>query len=174
MFITQCIHCLQVLKWKSKSHVQAATKVMFFSRMLMCMPDALPMEIALIAPFLFKFQVYLTSFHHHYNRLITLPTLQLLYQSTIHHMALINALQLPQEVLLFTRLALHTASATWSSIAATSLDFYQFSQPYFQLNHTSQESWDPLMAILQPSSIFKFNYGTALGKIAATFITSST
>jgi hypothetical protein len=30
------------------------------------------------------------------------------------------------------------------------------------------------MAILQPSSIFKFNYGTVLGEIAATFITGST
>jgi hypothetical protein len=37
------------------------------------MPDALPTEIALIAPIMFKFQVYLTSFHHYYNRLITLP-----------------------------------------------------------------------------------------------------
>jgi hypothetical protein len=37
-----------------------------------------------------------------------------------------------------------------------------------------QESWDPLMAILWPSSIFKFNYGAALGEIAVTFITSST
>jgi hypothetical protein len=36
-----------------------------------------------------------------------------------------------------------------------------------------QESWDPLTAILQPSLIFKFNYGTDLGEIAATFITSS-
>jgi hypothetical protein len=30
------------------------------------------------------------------------------------------------------------------------------------------------MAILWPSPIFKFNYGTALEEIAATFITSST
>jgi hypothetical protein len=30
------------------------------------------------------------------------------------------------------------------------------------------------MATLWPSSIFKFNYGTALGEIAATFITGST
>jgi hypothetical protein len=37
-----------------------------------------------------------------------------------------------------------------------------------------QESWDALMAVLWPSSIFKFNYGTALREIAATFITSST
>jgi hypothetical protein len=29
------------------------------------------------------------------------------------------------------------------------------------------------MAILQPSSIFKFNYGTDLGEIAVTFITTS-
>jgi hypothetical protein len=59
---------------------------------LMSMPDALPMEIALIAPILFKFQVYSTFFCHYYNRPITLPPLQLLHQSTIHHMALINAL----------------------------------------------------------------------------------
>jgi hypothetical protein len=37
-----------------------------------------------------------------------------------------------------------------------------------------QESWDPLAAILWLSLIFKFNYGTDLGEIAATFITSST
>jgi hypothetical protein len=68
----------------------------------------------------------------------------------------------------------HTASATQSSIATTSLDFYQFSQAYLHFNCMSQESWDPLMAILQPSSIFKFNYGTALREMAATFITGST
>jgi hypothetical protein len=28
-----------------------------------------------------------------------------------------------------------------------------------------QESWDPLTAILQPSLIFKFNYGTALREL---------
>jgi hypothetical protein len=37
-----------------------------------------------------------------------------------------------------------------------------------------QESWDPFTAILQPSIIFKFNYGTVLGEIMATFITGST
>jgi hypothetical protein len=37
-----------------------------------------------------------------------------------------------------------------------------------------QESWDPLTATLRPSLIFKFNYGTALGEIAATFIIGST
>jgi hypothetical protein len=37
-----------------------------------------------------------------------------------------------------------------------------------------QESWDPLTAVLQPSPIFKFNYGAALGVIVATFIIGST
>jgi hypothetical protein len=41
---------------------------------LMSMPDALPIEIALIALPLFKFQVYSTSLHHYYDRPITLST----------------------------------------------------------------------------------------------------
>jgi hypothetical protein len=61
----------------------------------MSTPDALPTEIALIALPLFEFQVYSTSLHHYYHRLITLSTFQLLYQPTIDHMALINALRLP-------------------------------------------------------------------------------
>jgi hypothetical protein len=61
----------------------------------MSTPDALPIEIALIALPSFKFQVYLTSLHHYYHRPITLSTFQLPYQPTIDHMALINALQLP-------------------------------------------------------------------------------
>jgi hypothetical protein len=61
----------------------------------MSTPDALPIEIALIALPSFKFQVYLSSLHHYYHRPITLSTFQLPYQPTIDHMALINALQLP-------------------------------------------------------------------------------
>jgi hypothetical protein len=61
----------------------------------MSMPDALPTEIALIALLLFKFQVYLTSLRHYYHRPVTLSIFRLLYQSTIHHMASINALRLP-------------------------------------------------------------------------------
>jgi hypothetical protein len=61
----------------------------------MSTPDALPTEITLIALPLFKFQVYSTSLHHYYHRLITLSTFQLLYQPTIDHMASINALSLP-------------------------------------------------------------------------------
>jgi hypothetical protein len=96
-------------------------------------------------------------------------------------MALINTLRLslkkffcPQDWCLTHTVQPHTASATWSSIAATSLDFYQFPQAYFHFNRMYQESWDPLTAILWPSLIFKFNYGTALGEIVATFITGST
>jgi hypothetical protein len=59
---------------------------------LMSTPDALPTEIALIALLLFKLQVYSTSLCHYYHRPITLSTFQLLHQSTLHHMALINAL----------------------------------------------------------------------------------
>jgi hypothetical protein len=95
-------------------------------------------------------------------------------------MASIDALQLPlkkffcpQDWCLTHTVQPHTASATQSSIATTSLNFYQFPQAYFHFNHMHQESWEPLMAILQPSLIFKFNYGTALGEIAATFITTS-
>jgi hypothetical protein len=62
---------------------------------VMSTPEALPMEIALIALLLSKFQVYLTSLRHYYHRLVTLSTFQLLYQSTIHHMASINTLRLP-------------------------------------------------------------------------------
>jgi hypothetical protein len=63
--------------------------------MVMSTPDALPTEIALIALLLFKFQVYSTSLRHYYHRPVTLSTFRLLYQSTIHHMASINALRLP-------------------------------------------------------------------------------
>jgi hypothetical protein len=84
---------------------------------LMSMPDALPMEIALITLLLFKFQAYLTSFCHYCNRPITLSTFRLSHQSTIHHMALINALQLPQEVLLSTRLAPYTHSTASHSFS---------------------------------------------------------
>jgi hypothetical protein len=62
---------------------------------LMSTPDALPTEIALITLPSFEFQVYLTSLHHYYHRPITLSTFRLLYQPTIDHMALINALRLP-------------------------------------------------------------------------------
>jgi hypothetical protein len=136
----------------------------------MSTPDALSMEIALITLILFKFQVYLSSFHYYYHRPITLSMFRLLHQSTIHHMASINTWRLPlkkffcpQDWHLTHTVQPHTASATQSSIAATSLDFYQFPQAYFHFNRTYQESWDPLMAILRPSPIFKFNYGTALG-----------
>jgi hypothetical protein len=62
---------------------------------LMSTPDTLPTEIALIALPSFEFQVYSTSLHHYYHRPITLSTFRLLYQPTIDHMALINALRLP-------------------------------------------------------------------------------
>jgi hypothetical protein len=61
----------------------------------MSMPDTLPMEITLITLLLFEFQAYSTSLHDYYHRPITLSTFQLLHQSTIHHMASINALRLP-------------------------------------------------------------------------------
>jgi hypothetical protein len=61
----------------------------------MSTPDALPTEIAIIALPLFEFQVYSTSLRHYYHRPITLSTFRLLYQSTIHPMASINALRLP-------------------------------------------------------------------------------
>jgi hypothetical protein len=56
----------------------------------------------------------------------------------------------------------YTASATQSSIETTFLNFYQFSRAYFHFNHTHQQSWDPLTAILRPPPIFKFNYGAVL------------
>jgi hypothetical protein len=46
---------------------------------LMSMPDALPMEIALIALLLFKFQAYSTSLYHYYHRPITLSMFRLLH-----------------------------------------------------------------------------------------------
>jgi hypothetical protein len=62
---------------------------------LMSMPNALPMEIALIALLLFKLRVYSTSLCHYYHRPITLSMFQLFHQSTLHHMVSINTLQLP-------------------------------------------------------------------------------
>jgi hypothetical protein len=47
----------------------------------------------------------------------------------------------------------HTASVTRSSIAASSFDFCQFPRAYFHFSCMHQESWDPLMAGLRPSSI---------------------
>jgi hypothetical protein len=44
---------------------------------MMSTPDALPMEIALIALPLFKFQVHSTSLCHYYHRPITLSTFRL-------------------------------------------------------------------------------------------------
>jgi hypothetical protein len=95
---------------------------------MMSMPHALSTEIASVALLLSKFQVYSTSFHHYYNRLITLSTFQLLYQSTIHHMALINALRLPQEVLLSTRLVLYTHSTASHSLSYPEFNCSDFSR----------------------------------------------
>jgi hypothetical protein len=75
-------------------------------------------------------KVFSTQSHysHYYNRLITLPTLQLLYQPAIHHMASINVLRLPlkkffclQDWCLTHTVQLHTTSAIQSSIATTSI-----------------------------------------------------
>jgi hypothetical protein len=137
---------------------------------------------SLIALLLFKLQVYSTFLRHYYHKWITLSMFQLSHQLTLHHMVLINTLQLPIKKFFVHKIGglhthtvqPHTASATRSSIATASFNFYQFPQAYFYLNHMHQESWDPFTAILQPSLIFKFNYGTALGEISATFITSST
>jgi hypothetical protein len=127
----------------------------------MSTPDALPTEIALTALLLFKFQVYSTFLCHYYHRPITLSTFQLLYQSTIHYMASINALRLPLKKFFcpiglapYTRTVQpHTASVTWSSIATSSLDFCQFPRAYLHFSRMHQESWDPLTAGLRPSSI---------------------
>jgi hypothetical protein len=96
-------------------------------------------------------------------------------------MASINALRLPlkkffcpQDQRLTHTVQPHTASATQSLIATSSLNFYQFPRVYFHFNCMHRESWDPLMAVLWPSSIFKFNYGAAFGVIVATFIIGST
>jgi hypothetical protein len=53
------------------------SNLLILGNALMSTPEALPMEIALIALPLFEFQVYSTSLYHYY------------------HMALINALRLP-------------------------------------------------------------------------------
>jgi hypothetical protein len=121
---------------------------------VMSMPDALPTEIALVALLLSKFQVYSTSLRHYYHRPITLSVTY-----TPHGIDQRPAI-ISQEVLLSIGLAPytctvqpHTASVTRSSIAVSSLDFYQFPQAYFHFNCTHQESWDPLTAVLRPSSI---------------------
>jgi hypothetical protein len=120
----------------------------------MSTPDTLPMEIALIALLLSKFQVYSTSLRHYYHRPITLSV-----NYTPHGINQRPAIT-SQEVLLsiglvpYTRTVQpHTASVTRGSIATSSLDFCQFPRAYFYFNRTHQESWDPLMAVLQPSSI---------------------
>jgi hypothetical protein len=143
--------------------------------------DTLPMKIALIALLLFKLQVYLTSLCHYYYRPITLSTFRLLHQSTLHHMVSINILQLPiKKFFLSIRLAPYTHSTASHSLSYPEFNCnnffqpHQFPQAYFHLNRTHKESWDPLTAILRPSLIFKFNYGTALREIVATFIISST
>jgi Reverse transcriptase (RNA-dependent DNA polymerase) len=121
---------------------------------VMSTPDALPTEIALIALLLSKFQVYSTSLRHYYHRLITFSV-----NYTPHGINQYPAI-ISQEVLLSIGLAPytrtvqpHTTSVTWSSIATSSLDFYQFPRAYFHFNRMCQESWDPLMAVLRPSSI---------------------
>jgi hypothetical protein len=82
------------------------------------MPDTLPMEIALIALPLFKFQVYSGSLHHYYHRPITLSTFQLPYQPTIDHMASINALRLPLKKFFVHRIsASHTHSTASHSLS---------------------------------------------------------
>jgi hypothetical protein len=95
----------------------------------MSMPDALPTEIALMALLLFKLQVYLSSLHHYYHRLITLSTFQLFHQSTLHHKHPAITYQevlCPQDWRPTHTVQPHTAIATWSSIATTFFNFYQF------------------------------------------------
>jgi hypothetical protein len=96
----------------------------------MSTPDALLMEIALIALLLFKLQVYLTFLCHYYHRPITLSMFRLLQQSTLYHMALINALQLPiKKSFLSIRLASYTHST-----ASHSLSYPEFNcNNFFQL-----------------------------------------
>jgi hypothetical protein len=94
---------------------------------LMSTPDTLPTEIALITLLLFKLQVYLTSLRHYYYRPITLFTFQLLHQSTLHHMVLINTLQLPiKKFFLSTRLVPYTHST-----ASHSLSYPEFNRNNF-------------------------------------------
>jgi hypothetical protein len=99
---------------------------------VMSMPDALPTEIALIALPLFEFQVYSTSLLPQANHSFHIPiTLSANYRPHgIDQRPAITS----QEVLLSTGLAPythtvqpHTALATQSSIATSSLNFYQFS-----------------------------------------------
>jgi hypothetical protein len=120
----------------------------------MSMPDALPTEIALIALLLSKFQAYSTSLCHYYHRPIIL-----LVNYTPHGIDQCLAIT-SQEVLLSIGLVLytrtvqpHTASITRSSIATSSLNFCQFPRAYFHFSRMHQESWDPLTAVLWPSSI---------------------
>jgi hypothetical protein len=93
----------------------------------MSTPDALPTEIALITLLLFKLQVYSTSLHHYYHWPITLSMFWLLHQSTLHHMASINALWLPiKKFFLSTRLVPYTHST-----ASHSLSYPEFNRNNF-------------------------------------------
>jgi hypothetical protein len=96
-------------------------------KIVMSTPDALPTEIALIALLLFKLQVYLSSLHHYYHRLITLSMFQLSHQSTLHHMVSINTLRLPTKKFFAHKIgALHTHST-----ASHSLSYSEFNRNNF-------------------------------------------
>jgi hypothetical protein len=125
--------------------------------MVMSTPDTLSTEIASIALLLFKLQVYLTSLHHYDHRLITLSTFQLLYQSTLHHMVLINTLRFPiKKFFLSARLVPYTHST-----ASHSLSYLEFNHNnFFQLLSVS-------LSLFSPQSHASRVMGPTYGNIAA-------
>jgi hypothetical protein len=115
-------------------------RIVTADQLLVSTPDALPMEIALIALLLFKLQVYLTSLRHYYHRPITLSTFQLSHQSTLHHMVLINILRLPIKKFFVHKIGtLHTHST-----ASHSLSYLEFTcNSFFQLLSVSPSLFSP-------------------------------
>jgi hypothetical protein len=125
--------------------------------LVMSMPDALPMEITLIALLLFKLQVYSTFLHHYYHKLITLSMFQLLHQSTLHHMALINTWQLPIKKSFF----IHRLAPYTHSTASHSLSYPEFNHNnFFQLLSV-------FLSLFSPQSHASRVMGPTYGNIAA-------
>jgi hypothetical protein len=119
----------------------------------MSTPNALPMEITLIALLLFRLQVYSTSLCHYYHRPITLSTFQLSHQSTLYHMVLINTLQLPIKKFFVHKIgALHTHST-----ASHSLSYPEFNcNSFFQLLSVFPSLFSPQS---HTSRVMEFTYG---------------
>jgi hypothetical protein len=175
--MTYCFFFLINMSMPYLFYITYWTCVYLKDYMMMSMPDTLPMEIALIALLLFKFQAYSTSLHHYYHRPITLSTFRLLHQPTMHHIASINALRLPLKK--FFCLQDWCLTYTQYSLTQPQLPRVQLQQipsismSFPELNFTS-------IAYIKSHETYSWqyfgiinHYEAALRVIAATFIISS-